>query len=109
MLKVNTMQLKNIWKALGANKPIHIGETGWAINSNEFYGNEGSKAADEYKARLFIINTMREWTTKKEFLVFILKHLMNHGKMQEIPAGSENHLGLFTVDGNAKYAFGIMV
>ncbi|HEX4958568.1 MAG TPA: hypothetical protein VFV46_10350, partial [Lacibacter sp.] len=33
-------------KSLGVNKPVHIGETGWASFDNELYGNNGSKAVD---------------------------------------------------------------
>jgi exo-beta-1,3-glucanase (GH17 family) len=44
----------NYMKSLGVNKPIHIGETGWASNSNKEYGDHGSKATDEYKEALYL-------------------------------------------------------
>jgi hypothetical protein len=40
-------------QSLGVSKPVHIGETGWATISNEFYGDEGSRAIDEYKSALY--------------------------------------------------------
>jgi len=39
----------NYMKRLGVDKPIHIGETGWATYSKVLYGQAGSKATDEYK------------------------------------------------------------
>ena len=39
--------------SLGIDKPIHIGETGWATTDGAAYGIGGSKAADEYKQALF--------------------------------------------------------
>ena len=47
-------------ESLGLDKPIHIGETGWASSDSAAYGAKGSKAADEYKAKLFY-NYMRDW------------------------------------------------
>ena len=41
----------------------------------------------------------------KKLHVFILKHLTKIGKIfSNNRNGSENHFGLFTVDGKAKYA-----
>ena len=37
-------------KSIGVNKPIHIGETGWASSSDGYYGKAGSAACDEYKS-----------------------------------------------------------
>ena len=51
-------------KSIGVDKPVHIGETGWATVSNEHYGKDGSKATDEYKSALFY-NAMRNGRTKK--------------------------------------------
>ena len=66
-------------KSLGVNKPIHIGETGWASISDGHYGPKGSKAIDEYKSAMYY-KLMRDWTNGKVYLVFILKLLMSHGK-----------------------------
>ena len=38
------------------------------------------------------------------FRVFILKLLMNNGKMLDNPKGSENHFGLINLKGEAKFA-----
>ena len=51
----------NYMKSLGVNKPIHIGETGWASVSNGFYGPDGSKATDEYKQSMYY-KLIRDWT-----------------------------------------------
>ena len=90
-------------KSLGVNKPIHIGETGWASLSNEHYGNEGSKATDEYKEAVFY-NQMRDWTNKMRMSCFFFEAFDEQWKDAKNPSGSENHFGLFTLNGQAKYA-----
>ncbi len=90
-------------KSLGYDKPIHIGETGWASASNELYGADGSKATDEYKEALFY-NHMRDWTNEKGMSCFYFEAFDEPWKDAHNPGGSENHFGLFTVDGKAKYA-----
>ena len=93
----------NYVKSLGLKKPIHIGETGWATFSNELYGNKGSKATDEYKEALYY-HHMREWTTKTGISCFYFEAFDEIWKDAPNPKGSENHFGLFTIDGKAKYA-----
>ena len=95
--------VKNYVKSINPNKPVHIGETGWASSSDGFYGNEGSKAADEYKQALFY-NAMRSWTNKEGISCFFFEAFDETWKDIENPKGSENHFGLFTVDGKAKFA-----
>jgi exo-beta-1,3-glucanase (GH17 family) len=95
--------VKKYMESLGVNKPIHIGETGWATYSNELYGNNDSKAVDEYKAGIFY-HKMREWTTKQKIACFYFEAFDEPWKDAGNPSGSENHFGLFTVEGNAKYA-----
>ncbi|WP_299104270.1 glycosyl hydrolase family 17 protein [uncultured Tenacibaculum sp.] len=90
-------------KSIGVDKPIHIGETGWASYSNEFYGNKGSKATDQYKEALFYEH-MRDWTAKEGMSCFYFEAFDETWKDAQNPEGSENHFGLFTVDGKAKYA-----
>ncbi|MDG5491343.1 glycosyl hydrolase family 17 protein [Psychroserpens sp. SPM9] len=90
-------------KSLGVDKPIHIGETGWASFSGGLYGNNGSKATDEYKEALYYQH-MREWTNKAGMSCFYFEAFDEHWKDAENPKGSENHFGLFTIDGKAKYA-----
>ena len=41
--------VKNYIKSIDVNKPVHIGETGWASQSSGLYGSKGSRAADEFK------------------------------------------------------------
>jgi len=89
--------------SLGVNKPIHIGETGWASMASELYGNEGSKATDEYKQGLYY-KYMRNWTNKNKISCFYFEAFNESWKDATNPLGSENHFGLFTIDGQAKYA-----
>lgn len=94
--------VKTYMESLGVNKPIHIGETGWASVSNGFYGPEGSKATDEYKEALYY-NYIRDWTNKEGISCFYFEAFNEQWKDAENPQGSENHFGLFTIDGKAKY------
>jgi len=93
----------NYVNSLGIKKPIHIGETGWATFSNGLYGNKGSKATDEYKEALFYWQ-MRGWTAKAGISCFYFEAFDEIWKDAPNPKGSENHFGLFTIDGKAKYA-----
>ncbi len=93
----------NYVKSLGVDKPIHIGETGWATTSNEFYGNEGSKAVDEYKAAKYY-KLMREWTNKNKITCFYFEAFDENWKDSSNPQGSENHFGLINLQSQAKYA-----
>jgi exo-beta-1,3-glucanase (GH17 family) len=90
-------------KNLGVDKPIHIGETGWATVSNSFYGPEGSKSTDEYKEAQFH-NLIRDWTNTNNISCFYFEGFDEPWKDTSNPQGSENHFGLFTVNGQAKYA-----
>lgn len=90
-------------KSIGASKPIHIGETGWATVSNGYYGPDGSRAADEYKEGLYH-QLMREWTDKEGISCFYFEAFDEKWKDAHNQKGSENHFGLFTIDGKAKYA-----
>lgn len=90
-------------KSIGINKPIHIGETGWASSSDGLYGKEGSNACDEYKAGKYY-QLIREWTQKENITCFYFEAFDEHWKDAGNPLGSENHFGLFTIDGKAKYA-----
>ena len=98
--------VKNYLADLGIiNKPIHIGETGWATVSSGFYGRNGSQAADEYKQALYY-DHMREWTSKNNISCFFFEAFDEIWKDAANSQGSENHFGLFTIDGKAKYALG---
>ncbi|WP_299549242.1 glycosyl hydrolase family 17 protein [Seonamhaeicola sp.] len=93
----------NYLKDLGVNKPVHIGETGWATLSNGHYGTNGSKATDEYKEALYY-NHMRAWTKENKISCFYFEAFDEPWKDAHNKKGSENHFGLFTVEGEAKYA-----
>jgi hypothetical protein len=95
--------VKNYMKSLGIDKPIHIGETGWATQSDGFYGPDGSRACDEYKSARYY-QLMREWTNKEHITCFYFEAFDEIWKDANNPNGSENHFGLFTLDGKAKFA-----
>ena len=95
--------VKSFIDSLGVNKPIHIGESGWATQSNGLYGKNGSRATDEYKAALYYKH-LRDWTNKAGISCFYFEAFDESWKDAENPRGSENHFGLFTIDGKAKYA-----
>ncbi len=85
------------------DKPVHIGETGWASESNGFYGNKGSLATDEYKSAYYY-KYIRNWTKKENIACFYFEAFDEPWKDAANPGGSENHFGLFDVKGKAKYA-----
>jgi exo-beta-1,3-glucanase (GH17 family) len=95
--------VKKYITSLGIEKPIHIGETGWATISNGFYGRKGSHAADQYKQAKYY-QLMREWTMENSLSCFYFEAFDEPWKDADNPQGSENHFGLITVDGKAKYA-----
>lgn len=90
-------------QSLGVNKPVHIGESGWASISNEHYGASGSKAADEYKSGRYY-QLMRAWTYKEKISCFYFEAFDEQWKDDNNPEGSENHFGLINLIGQAKYA-----
>ncbi|MEM1001167.1 MAG: glycosyl hydrolase family 17 protein [Bacteroidota bacterium] len=92
----------NYMTSLGVKKPIHIGETGWATISTGYYGSNGSKATDEYKQGLYYKH-MREWTNTDSISCFYFEAFNERWKDAHNSRGSENHFGLFTLDGKAKY------
>ena len=93
----------NYMKSLGVDKPIHIGETGWATISNGHYGVEGSRASDEYKQGLYY-KSLRAWTKKEEISCFYFEAFDEQWKDAQNVYGSENHFGLINLKGEAKYA-----
>lgn len=95
--------VKSYMKSLNIDKPIHIGETGWASVSNGHYGATGSNATDEYKEALYY-KRIREWSNKENVSCFYFEAFDESWKDAQNKDGSENHFGLFTVEGKAKYA-----
>jgi exo-beta-1,3-glucanase (GH17 family) len=94
--------VRSYMKSLGVDKPIHIGETGWASVSDGYYGNKGSRATDEYKQGLYH-SLMRDWTNNAGISCFYFEAFNEKWKDARNSKGSENHFGLFTIDGKAKY------
>ncbi len=95
--------VKKYMQSLGVEKPLHIGETGWASSCNELYGNKGSKATDEYKSGIFF-QKMRKWTNENKVSCFYFEAFDEIWKDASNAGGSENNFGLFTLDGKAKWA-----
>jgi hypothetical protein len=94
--------------SLGLQKDIHIGETGWATIAGSSYGATGSKAADEYKQKLYYQH-MRDWTNEAGMSCFYFEFFDEKWKDQGNALGSENHFGLINLNAQAKYAFWDMV
>ena len=88
--------------SLGVSKPLHIGETGWATVCVGDYGAHGSKAADEYKSGLYY-RLVREWTNEHNIACFYFEAFDECWKDTNNEQGSENHFGLITVEGEAKF------
>jgi len=90
-------------ESLGVEKPIHIGETGWATVSSDLYGPLGTKAADQYKQALYY-QKMDDWTKANGVSCFYFEAFDEPWKDAAHPLGSENHFGLIDVEGTLKYA-----
>lgn len=95
--------VKAYMQHIGVSKPIHIGETGWATVDNHLYGNEGSKAADEYKQKLYY-DHMCSWTDSAGIACFFFEAFDEPWKDAGNVNGAENHFGLFNIESEAKYA-----
>ena len=95
--------VENYVEGLGIEKPIHIGETGWATVSSDLYGPSGTQAADEYKQALYY-QKMSEWTSSNGVSCFYFEAFDEPWKDAAHPLGSENHFGLIGVRGTLKYA-----
>jgi len=95
-------------KRLGVDKPIHIGETGWASYTVGQYGDQGSRATDEYKQGAFYKH-MRDWTREEGIACFYFEAFDEQWKDAQNPQGSENHFGLINLKGQAKYPLWEMV
>jgi exo-beta-1,3-glucanase (GH17 family) len=95
--------VQNYMKSIGVNKPIHIGETGWATISSGHYGIDGSRATDEYKQGLYY-KQLRAWTKKEGISCFYFEAFDEQWKDAQNTEGSENHFGLINLKGEAKYA-----
>ncbi len=90
--------------SIGIEKPVHIGETGWATQSNEHYGDEGSRAVNEYMSAKYH-DLIREWSDSQNITVFYFSGFDEPWKDAANPMGSENHFGLINLQAQAKYVF----
>ncbi len=95
--------VKAYMQSLGVEKPIHIGETGWATISEGNYGDGDSRATDEYKSAYYY-KLVREWTNREGMTCFWFEAFDEQWKDAANPLGSENHFGLINLQGQAKYA-----
>mmetsp|Transcript_23255 Transcript_23255/g.26944 ORF Transcript_23255/g.26944 Transcript_23255/m.26944 type:complete len:430 (-) Transcript_23255:172-1461(-) len=95
-------EVSNYVKSIDSTKTIHIGETGWATTSSGHYGENGSRATDEYKQGLYYKH-LRNWTNKEGISCFYFEAFDEQWKDAGNPLGSENHFGLITLNGEAKY------
>lgn len=89
-------------RSIDADKPVHIGETGWATYSSGYYGNNGSFATDEFKSALYY-NYIRQWSNENGITCFFFEGFDEPWKDAQNPNGSENHFGLFNIKAQAKY------
>lgn len=92
----------NYIRRVDSTKQIHIGETGWASASDGYFGSDGSKACDEFKAGVYY-KLMRKWTNEAKISCFYFEAFDEKWKAANNINDAENHFGLFTIDGQAKY------
>jgi exo-beta-1,3-glucanase (GH17 family) len=100
--KTQYQNVSDYVNSVAPGKPVHIGETGWATVSSGHYGPKGSRATDEYKQGLYYKH-MRNWTNSAGISCFYFEAFDEQWKDSHNPKGSENHFGLLTIDGKAKY------
>ena len=94
--------VQNYVRNIDPSKEVHIGETGWSSIASDLYGYSGSEAADEYKLGLYY-QMITDVCFVKSISCFYFSAFDEPWKDSNNENGSENHFGLFTVDGKAKY------
>ena len=87
---------------IDSSKQVHIGETGWSSVASDLYGYGGTEAADEYKLGLYY-EMITDVCIAKSISCFYFSAFDEPWKDSQNENGSENHFGLFTVHGEAKY------
>ena len=87
---------------IAPNKPVHIGETGWACSAYTKYGKNGSHAADEYKQKLYY-DYIRNWSNENKVSCFFFEAFDEPWKDQTAESASENHFGLININSEVKY------
>lgn len=93
---------------MGIEKFIYIGEMGWVIVFNSFYGLGGLKVIDEYKFVIYY-KCMWEWIDEDGISCFYFEVFDENWKDVGNLGGFENYFGLFMIDGKVKYVFWDMV
>ena len=76
-------------ESLGVQVPIHIGETGWATESETLYGPSGTQAAGEYKQALYY-QKMSDWTIANGVTCFYFEAFDEPWKDAPRPASSKS-------------------
>ena len=94
--------VKNHVYMIDPSKEVHIGETGWSSVASDLYGYGGTEAADEYKLGLYY-QMISDICDSMSITCFYFSAFNEPWKDSTNENGSENHFGLFTVDGKAKY------
>ena len=87
---------------IDSSKEVHIGETGWSSVASDLYGYGGTEAADEYKLGLYY-QMISDICYSMSLTCFYFSAFNEPWKDSTNENGSENHFGLFTVEGKAKY------
>ena len=87
---------------IDSSKEVHIGETGWSSVASDLYGYGGTEAADEYKLGLYY-QMISDICYSMSLTCFYFSAFDEPWKDSTNENGSENHFGLFTVEGKAKY------
>lgn len=103
VLRVQTQieSVRDYMLRLGIDKPIHVGETGWASEDNLLYGGAGSGAADEFKQMIYY-QEIRAHLQSQNMACFYFEAFDEPWKGGDNSGGSENHFGLISVDGVVK-------
>lgn len=94
---------KRYVSSVDSDKPIHIGETGWASIDNGFYGATGSNAAGEHQQQLYF-ELMTAWARTAGIVLILFEAFDEPWKDAKNPGGSENHFGLIDGQNRAKRA-----
>ena len=84
------------------SKEVHIGETGWSSVASDLYGYGGTEAADEFKLGLYY-QMISDICYSMALTCFYFSAFNEPWKDSTNENGSENHFGLFTLEGKAKF------
>ena len=94
--------VKKYVNEIDPSKEVHIGETGWSSVASDLYGYGGTEAADEFKLGLYY-QMISDICYSMSLTCFYFSAFNEPWKDSTNENGSENHFGLFTVEGKAKF------